>query len=136
MRKNVTISMLLCALTVLALIPHWVVRVRASQTSSSAEARSNEPLDAKAVRAQAGDEASIRELARGVFEPFGWASRGEIRGQALDRVVKAELAYRSGQHSAVPEENLVRVVKNLAQGLALPDYARTAWSRYATFESA
>jgi hypothetical protein len=125
MRRSVTISLILCTITLLTLAPRWFTRVNAGGDSHTARAHFWASLDAKAARSQAGDEASVRDLAAGIFKPFGWANRAEIRGRILDRVVKAELAYRSGQHPPVPEDNVVKVVNSLAQQLGAPDYAKT-----------
>jgi hypothetical protein len=113
-------------LIALPIASYMAVKAKAAQSSSGiAHLRNSEILDIKAVNAQAGDEDSIRSLATGVFESFGWANRTQIRGQALDRIVKAEMSYRSGQQPAIHEEDLVRSINSLSDALSLPDYART-----------
>lgn len=124
MRKKVMILLALFA-ALATFVPRRTARANAAQESKSSSTDSGTDLEAKATQAQVGDEGSIRELASGIFKPFRWSDRQEIRGQVLDRLVKAELSYRSGQHPPVPEENVVKVVNNLAQQLGAPDYVKT-----------
>jgi hypothetical protein len=70
-------------------------------------------------------QGSVRELAGGIFKPFHWSDRQEVRGQVIDRLVKAEISCRSGQHPPVSEENVVKVVNNLAQRIGAPDFVKT-----------
>jgi hypothetical protein len=125
-RKSAFLIMSVGMLIALPIASYMAVKAKAAQSSSGiAHLRNSEILDIKAVNAQAVDEDSIRSLATGVFESFGWANRTQIRGQALDRIVKAEMSYRSGQQPAIHEEDLVRSINSLSDALSLPDYART-----------
>jgi hypothetical protein len=90
MGRNVTIYLLLCMAGFAELGPRWLARAGTQQVPGSGRVRPAETLDAKAIRAQAGDEASVRELGRAIVGKFGWASRPAIQGRILERVVKAE----------------------------------------------
>jgi hypothetical protein len=83
-------------------------------------------IDLKAKKAQTGTEESVRELAYGVFEPFGWANRGEVRNRLAERMTRAELSYRNGQHPTIREENVVNAINSLVSRAGGPEYSRTS----------
>lgn len=99
---------------------------KAQETTKVTDERSSwERLDAKSVAAQTDDEAKIRELAHGVFEPFSWSHEPAIQGGIEERISRAEVAYRARLQAPIPEENVVRTVNNLAEKLGTPEFTKT-----------
>ncbi|MFZ3213734.1 MAG: hypothetical protein WA188_19685 [Terriglobales bacterium] len=81
-------------------------------------------LDQLAQAAQGSDPGALRNLVVEVFRTAGL--QDDQAGSFQDRVVAAELAYRAGQHAAVPEGSIVHGLNQLATTLALPSYAQTS----------
>lgn len=83
-------------------------------------------IDRKALLAQSGDSQAVRELADAVVEFNGTSDTPEaLLNEFEERLTRSELKFRAGNRDGIPEENIVRAVNNLAQGLNAPDYART-----------
>jgi hypothetical protein len=83
-------------------------------------------LDRKAVLAQSGDPAAVRELAIAAFEFNGTAEApADILDEFEARLIRTELNYRHGEHRGVRVENIVRAADILGQKLHAPDYAKT-----------
>lgn len=82
-------------------------------------------LGAKAITN--GNEASIRNLADAVFHvPSLDAIPDTIAQPFKERLIRSEIGYRQGQSKGISEENLVRVIDELAQRFKAPEYARTS----------
>lgn len=83
-------------------------------------------LERKALLAQSGDTAAVRELAIAAVEFNGTAGApAAVLDQFEERFVRAELKYRTDNKNSIPVEAIVRAVNNLAQKLHAPDYAKT-----------
>jgi hypothetical protein len=74
------------------------------------------------------DEQSIRGVADAVFGfPRALPRSPEmIENVIKDRLVRAEIAYRSGIHEGVQEQDIVKFANSVADHLALPSYAKTS----------
>lgn len=107
--------------TIVVLAVHSLLLFRIAEAQTP---RSN--IELRAIKAQAGDEASVRDLAYSIFEPFGWANRDIIRDQVGERITRSELSYRSAQQPALREEDVVKAVNNLVSRVGAPDYVRTS----------
>jgi hypothetical protein len=84
-------------------------------------------IDEKALQAKDNDESSVRELADAVFAAPEFAVIPTADREAMkERVLSAELDYRSGQGEGIVEENIVETVNELADKFSAPDYARTS----------
>ena len=83
-------------------------------------------VDEKAAALEGADEKPIRELADAVVV---WAIGDNLPSVLVspfkERLIQAEINYRSGRKAGIPEGNIVRVIDELAQTLNAPDYART-----------
>jgi hypothetical protein len=115
------------ALLVLSVVVGSVVMHAQNQPQAHvANSRSSwNRLEDRALAAKAGDPKSVHDLAHGVFEPFGWANRQEIGGRVEDRIARAELSFRSGEHRPVTEDDVVRAVNGLAVKFGTPEYCKT-----------
>jgi hypothetical protein len=83
-------------------------------------------LDRKALLAQSGDPAAVRELADAVVEFNGTGGApAAVLDQFEARLAQAELTYRRGGKDGIPVGNIVRALNNLGQKLKAPDYAKT-----------
>jgi hypothetical protein len=73
-----------------------------------------------------GNERAIRELADSVLQLItSDRPPSAILRPLMGKVAQAEINYRSGQKSGIPEANIVRVIEHLALRLGAPNYART-----------
>ena len=84
-------------------------------------------LNDKAKAAKSGNEESVRALADEVFKTadLNEAPAGMLDA-VKDRLVRAEIGYRSGNDEGIPEINVVKVINGLAQGFNAPEYAKTS----------
>jgi hypothetical protein len=82
-------------------------------------------IDRKAQIAESGDTEAVKELTDTIFEFSGVSGVPEaILSDFQERLVRSETKYRRGSKDAIPEENIVRAVNNLAHKLNAPDYAK------------
>lgn len=120
--RNWMILVMVSALTVL------LVKV---VTSPSYAVPSNAPqeriasVNAKAQRTSA-DEPAIRELTDEIFHQLALPEVEVAASTVKDRLVRAELEYRSNHGGGVSERKLVNAFNKLARELDLPDYARVS----------
>jgi hypothetical protein len=108
-------------LMIVAIAAHSLLFFRAAEAQAT-----HSGIELKAVKAQAGDEGSVRDLAYSIFERFGWANRDAVRNQVGERITRSELSYRSGQQSPIREEDVVKAFNSLVSRVGAPDYARTS----------
>jgi hypothetical protein len=82
-------------------------------------------IDRKAEIAQSGDPKAVRELTDTIFEFSGVSGVPEgVLNAFQERLVRAELKYRSRSREGILEEKVFRAANNLALKLNAPDYAR------------
>lgn len=85
-------------------------------------------VEEKAGSAEAGDADSISQLANEVFGQahlFGTLPDA-VKDSVQERVISAELRYRSGGGRASTHSDVARMINWVADTLALPSYARTS----------
>jgi hypothetical protein len=123
MTRNALVGLALCACVVAAVFSRWTAHANATQPpQTNIQMDPWRELDAKAFSATRGEESNVRELTRQVFKPFHWRT-DDVRGHVEERLARAELAFRSGQHRALSEESIVSTVNNLAGRIGAPEYA-------------
>jgi hypothetical protein len=109
------------------LAAHWIARAQSKESKS--QATQIEPyaqLDEKASAVKGADEKAIRELSDAVFQLVtGDQDPSLFVSPYKERLVRAEINYRSGQTAGIPEANVVRVIDELARTFDAPEYART-----------
>ena len=108
----------------------WLgIRSSASSKSSTTQpntgASMKDRIEETARKVKGADEAAVRELADAVFEDIGASIPSLFRGSMKERLVRAELKYRSGK-KGTSEANIVRTVNRLADALQAPAYAQTS----------
>jgi hypothetical protein len=83
-------------------------------------------IDRKALLAQNADPEAVRELTDAVVEFNGTAGAPQaLLNQFEERLVQAELNYRTHNNNGIPSENIVQAANNLARKVNAPDYAKT-----------
>lgn len=83
-------------------------------------------INTQAALLNTADETQIRALADEVFRAFPIDQAPfEITESVKDRLVRAEVNYRSGHGKAISEFGVVRMINMLADKLGAPAYART-----------
>jgi hypothetical protein len=85
-------------------------------------------IEHRAKAAEAGDPDSVRALADEIFgQPHAFARVPPfIHSPVEERVIRAEMDYRSGEGGPVTDGDVARMINWLADKFALPDYARTS----------
>ena len=109
----------------------WIGQRAAAQSQSTGGKgkTSGERVNELALQARSGDEQSTRKLMGELYDMEGLGVVGsETLAPVTDRVVKAELDFRSGKSKGIDEKNVVRTVNDLADKMGAPAYAHT--SRY------
>jgi len=104
--------------------PHDGLAVRRNTPSYLPQpyARVNEKADA----VKGADETAIRELADAVLVlTIGDGVPSVFVSPYKERLIRAELNYRTGQKDGIPEANIVRVIDELVRELSAPEYAKT-----------
>ena len=83
-------------------------------------------INAKAALLNTGDEGQIREIADQVFQSFDLDQvPAGLADSIKDRLVRAEVNYRTGRGKPVSEFGVVRMVNMLADKFGGPAYAKT-----------
>lgn len=83
-------------------------------------------INAKAALLNTGDESQISELADEVFKSFELDQvPADITAGLKDRLVQAEVRYRTGRGKPISEFGVVRMTNMLADKLGAPAYAKT-----------
>jgi len=103
-------------------------RAAQAQTDSK-ENQYSEPLALIDKKAQmvGSDETSVRELTEAVFNTLGVSDVSAVLVDPFkERLTRAESNFLSRRETGIPEENIVRVVNDLAQRFDAPEYARTS----------
>lgn len=133
---------MLFVLGLLGAASFWFVRSTRSQRDASREAVEWKPyaaIEAKASAAKVSRGADeqqrlVRELTDAVMEDIAGNlavdSRGAVAGMLLkpykQRLMQAEVKYRSGQRQGISEANIVRLFDELVDRFEAPPYARTS----------
>jgi hypothetical protein len=87
-------------------------------------------INEKAKLARSGDAVATEELVTEIFRATGAAPylAGLTGSTIKDRIKRAEIRYRQGQHAGISEANVVSAVNGLAQKLGTPEYSKTVQS--------
>lgn len=101
-------------------------RRASGQDTRNDQTNSVERINAKAESLNTADETVIRELADEVFTSIDAdLASPEIIAGVKDRIVRAEVNYRSGHGKPVSEFGVVRMTNMLMKKLGAPAYAQT-----------
>ena len=105
----------------------FVTNGKAQVTTSPNQGNPYKVLDASAVNAKRGDDASMHGLADAVFSFPRMLPRlpDILENPIKDRLVIAEFAFRQNTRSGVREEDIVQLVNTMADKLKVPGYAKT-----------
>ncbi len=131
-RRNVAgFSLLICC----ALIggATWIASLNTvhglSRGEAAATARTSKPLASlndKARAAKSGEEAAVRGLADEIFSQFDTEHAPAGLDDAIkDRLVRAEVNYRSSHGQGISDAQVVRMVNRLTHEIGAPSFART-----------
>ena len=113
------------ALCVTAVLVFGDRRARGQDTQND-QTDSVARINSKAELLNTGDESVIRDLADEVFASFDAdLVPAEIKDSMKDRIVRAEVNYRSGHGKPVSEFGVVRMTNMLMKKLGAPAYAQT-----------
>jgi hypothetical protein len=132
MNKTVKVSLLLFGLCVfggglIALARSPLMRGSGQPQQDGGYQNPEAQIDQKAQAIVGADETHIRNLADAVFHVPSLVSIPETIARPFkERLVRSEISYRQGQSKGIAEENLVRVMDELAQKFDAPEYARTS----------
>jgi len=123
-RRNVVFGLLLLSS---ALVIATVLAFGGRQASGQNETTGSiSRINDKAAMLNTADETQVRDFAEEVFKAFGLDEAPlEITESVKDRLVRAELNYRSGRGKPISEFGVVRMVNMLADKLGAPAYAKT-----------
>lgn len=100
--------------------------------SSSYAGPSNAPqeriasVNAKAQSPANADEAAISQLTDEIFQHLAVPEFESTASAIKERLVKAEMKYRSGAEAGVSEKKLVNAFNKFTRQLNLPDYGRVS----------
>jgi hypothetical protein len=129
LKKCIYLALLLVALCLLLSgFRNGKERAAQAQTDSK-ENQYSEPLALIDKKAQmvGSDETSVRELTEAVFNTLGVSDVSAVLVDPFkERLTRAESNFLSRRETGIPEENIVRVVNDLAQRFDAPEYARTS----------
>ena len=125
-----TYKQMLIPLVAFAALGAIVWRYRAVRVQ--AQARPWRPywmrIEEKTSDAENSEPERVRALVEEVLgQPFAFGRLpASVIGPLRERVLRAELRYRSGRAPAVGEGDIVRLVNSFADRLVLPDFAKTS----------
>lgn len=130
-RNQAAVPLLLCCAVLAGAL--WATSNSTASNSSAPAPREIDDgcgltsVNAKALAAKGGDEASVRALADEMFRLFEFDQAPAGMDDAIkERLVRAEFNYRNGSHKVDPSEfRIVHVVNRIADRLGAPAYART-----------
>lgn len=131
MNKWIKIGVAVSALTVVGLI--WLgARTLARSQEEVEQTGSSQPdnfytrINQKAQAAGQGEPGAIRALASEVVYSLAPKLVPDFtRGAMAERLARAEEHYRATKEGGIPEENVVRMVNELADKFKAPKYAKT-----------
>ncbi len=73
-----------------------------------------------------GDEESIEKLYDSILASVSFNKfRLPVDAPIKNRLIRSELKFREGKHKRISEHDLVKAFNNVAEKLALPEYAKT-----------
>lgn len=127
-RRKTTLLVFLVLCSALVITAVFVIggRPASGQNSGDEAADSVSRINQKAALVNSGDETQIRQLADEVFKSFEIDQAPAAITESLkDRLVRAEVNYRSGRGKPVSEFGIVRMINMLADTLGAPNYAKT-----------
>jgi len=112
----------------------FVTNGSAQVTTSPNQGNPYKVLDASAVSAKHGDDASMHALAEAVFSfPRVLPRLPDILENPIkDRLVIAEFSFRQNPRAGVREEDIVQFVNTVADKLKVPGYAKTSLKQVRT----
>ena len=129
MKRRILILASACLLTLGSLGAFYVFDANKSQarTNTNNSERPFAALNQKARAARSREVNAVRELVNEVFSVTMAEAylAGMTSSTMKDRLTRAEVRYRQGQSSGIPEVKVVRAVNKLADRLNLPQFART-----------
>lgn len=118
--------LILCATSGILFRVNSPARAQSSSDSREANMLTDDFIDQKAQRVKGNDESAVRELADEVFATAYFSEiPSDYREAMKERVVRAEMNYRSGK-TGVSEEKVVLTVNHLARKFNAPDFAQTS----------
>jgi hypothetical protein len=124
--KKVLVFLLLCSALVMTAVFVVGGRPASGQKSAGEATESILRINSKAAVLNSADETQIRELADEIFKTFDLDQvPAEVVDSLKDRLVQAEVNYRSGRGNPVSEFGVVRMTNMLADTLGAPAYAKT-----------
>lgn len=128
MKRRTTVFVFLLLASALVVTAALVVgnRPASGQDSSGEPANPIARINNKAALLNTGDETQIRELADDVFATFelDQVPAGLVEG-LKNRLIRAEVNYRTGRGKPVSEFGVVRMVNTFADEVGAPPYAKT-----------
>lgn len=125
MKHTLAAVCLIMALSLLVIGTKWQgTNVTATPMKKTQQSPSQE-IEAKAKRAQNGDENSIRELTDSIFESYLAALPDAIRQHVKERLIRAEVKHRQGK-KGIKETNIVKAMNQLADVFGAPEYAKSS----------
>ena len=84
-------------------------------------------LDRKAKATKHGDPEAVRDLTDEAVSTFALADMPIFTQEAMkERVARAEVNYRQGKVKGISEVKVAKTINELAEKLALPDYAKVS----------
>jgi hypothetical protein len=134
MIKRVTLPLVILTLLTFLVGARWI-NSNSSATSqaepslftsrSDSKKTMFETIEEKARLAQDDKETSIRTLADTIFNEVGSPIPAEAAAAMKERLVRAEIKFRKNK-KGIREENIVRMINELADKFHAPAYAKTS----------
>ncbi len=129
MKKILTISAICLCIGVAWLMIRNQQNVVAQSTGTTAT-NFFVTVNEKARLARSGDVVATDELITEIYQATGIATylTGMTGTSIKDRIKRAEIRYRQGQHAGIPEANVVFAINALTVKLGTPEYSKTVES--------
>lgn len=132
--KRIKIGVVFLFLTIFTGTALWQVRSPSAHAITPSVpkpvARVETPLnslDRKAKAAKHGDSAAVRDLTDEAVNTFALADVPIFTQEAMkERVARAEVSYRQGRVKGISEVRVAKTINELAEKLALPEYAKVS----------
>lgn len=98
------------------------------QAQATGSQNAFEMLNQKARIARTGEANAVQEYVESIVQVTGFQEylTGQMGSQLKDRVKRAEISYRQGQHPGINEEKVVLAVNGLVEKLQTPAYSLTS----------
>jgi hypothetical protein len=132
--KRIKISVAFLSLTLFTSTALWQVRspsahaIAPSVTTATTQMESPlSSLNRKAKATKHADPEAVRELTDEAFNAFTPADLPIFTQETMrERVARAEVSYRKGAVKGISEVRVAKTINELAEKLALPDYAKVS----------